>query len=345
MLAFVLGIPAIPTTLRKFHGRYLQADTKLMIRAGQRNHLFNDDDLIDAASFANAVCQILGNRYPEFDEATVRKAFGDIEDAYFGRFPGLLACDTPYHDLRHSLDTSLVMARMVDGFEISCCEPTQTLKAEEGCLAVLLALYHDVGFLRREDEAALHGASLVHEHEQRSVDFMHDYLRKGAFSHLSSQAALIHATDFAKPIAETLMGLPRQWLLIGQMLGTADLLSQISGLHYLQNCRDFLYQEFAIAGVDKKTMPSGETIVLYASPEDLLRKTPQFYEHVVRKRLEEDFEQVYRYLVPHFGGDNPHILGMQRNMAFLHALIQRDDFSALGRDSILQMPVTKPDQA
>ena len=315
-----------------------------MIRAGQRNHLFNDGDLIDAASFANAVCQILGNRYPEFDEATMRKAFDDIEDAFFGRFPGLLACDTPYHDLRHSLDTSLVMARMVDGFEIAHSESKQTFKAEEGCVAVLLALYHDVGFLRREDEADLHGASLVHEHEQRSVDFMHDYLSKGAFSHLSSQATLIHATNFAKPIAETLMGIPRQWLLIGQMLGTADLLSQISGRHYLENCRDFLYQEFAIAGVDKKTLPSGETIVLYASPEDLLRKTPQFYEHVVRKRLEEDFEQVYRYLAPHFGGDNPHILGMQRNMAFLHALIQSNDFSALARDSIPQMPVTKPDQ-
>jgi hypothetical protein len=316
-----------------------------MIEDFRRNHLFNGEDLGDAGNFADAVCEILGRCYPNFNQTFMRKGFRDIEDAFFGRYDGLLACDTPYHDLRHSLDTALVMARMVDGFELAHGNDEPALGVSEGCLAVLLALYHDIGFLRKETEFDICGASLVHEHEQRSVDFMRSYLADSTFSEFANQAELIHATNFAKPIAQTLSGLPHQLFVIGQMLGTADLLSQMSGRHYLENCRDYLFQEFIAAGADRTVSPTGESIIVYATPEDLLRKTPAFYDRVVRVRLEEDFSRMYRYLAPHFGGVDPHIQGMHRNLAFLNNLIARNDFSLLHRESKPEMPLPATDKS
>lgn len=288
---------------------------------------------------ADAVCAILARRYSGFDEAPVRQSFLDIEAAFWGRYPGLLPCDTPYHDLRHSLSTSLLMARMVDGYEIVHGASVNRLGRDEGVLAVLLALFHDIGFLRRDSEAHLNGACLVHAHEQRGVDFMRTYLARGPFARFADQAELIHATNFAQAIAVTLSGLPKELFVIGQLLGTADLVSQIGGRYYLERCRDFLFQEFVAAGVDRIVAPGGQITVLYATPEDLLRKTPEFYEHVVKRRLEEDFAQASRYIAPHFGGDDPYARGIQRNLSYLTDMIQRNDFSSLCRQPVPLMPL------
>jgi len=295
-------------------------------------------NLTSPKATADAVCAILAKRYSGFNEQAVRQAFIDIEDAFWGRFPGLLPCDTPYHDLRHSLSTALLMARLVDGYEATHGPEVSSLGSDEGTLAVLLALFHDIGFLRRDDEAEMNGACLIHDHEQRGVDFMRMYLANGPFARFKDQASLIHATNFDHPIEETLSGLPRELFVIGQLLGTADLVSQIGGRYYLERCRYFLFQEFVAAGADRIVSPSGETVVLYATPEDLLRKTPDFYERVVKRRLEEDFAKVYRYVAPHFGGDDPYARGMQRNMSYLKDMIERDDFSSLRRKPIPLIP-------
>lgn len=296
-------------------------------------------NLANPAAVADAVCEILAQRYSDFDPAPIRQGFIDIEDAFWGRYPGLLPCDTPYHDLRHSLGTALLMARMVDGFEAARSEDdTVVLDVDAGSFAVLLSLFHDIGFLRRESESGINGACLIKDHEQRGVDFMRGYLARGPFARFADQAMLIHATNFARPLDETLAGLPRKLLVIGQMLGTADLESQIAGRYYLERCRHFLFHEFVVAGVDRTVSANGETVVLYATPEDLLRKTPGFYQHLVKKRLEQDFARVYRFVAAHFGGDDPYADAMQRNIGYLERLIARDDFSGLRRKPIPLMP-------
>lgn len=304
-----------------------------------QNDVTGTVNLCDAGAVADAVCAVLARCYPDFDETPLRQGFADIDDAFWGRYPGLLACDTPYHDLRHFLDTALLMARMVHGFEITHAAHGAGLGAEQGSLAVLLALFHDIGFIRLESEAHINGASLTHDHERRSVDFMREYLARGPFAHRAGQSELIHATDFANPISQSLAGFPDNLVLIGKLLGTADLVSQISGRYYLENCRDALFHEFVIAGTDRMVSPTGETLVLYPTADDLLRKTPGFYKHLVKKRLDEDFDQVYRYVAAHFGGPDPYALGTQRNMSHLRQLIARNDFSSLRRKPVPMLPV------
>lgn len=296
-------------------------------------------NLCSPKAVADAVCAILAQRYEGFDEAPVRQGFIDIENAFWGRFTGLLACDTPYHDLRHSMSTALLMARMVDGYEASHSADKRALGRDEGTLAVLLTLFHDIGFLRRENEAHMNGACLIHDHEQRSVDFMRTYLAQGPLARYANQAELIHATNFDLPIADTLRGQPPELFIVAQLIGTADLVSQFGGRYYLERCHHFLFREFVAAGVDRTLSPGGETIVLYATPEELLRKTPDFYEHVVKRRLEEDFAHAYRYIAPHFGGDDPYTRSMQRNLNFLRDMIRRNDFSSMRRRPVPLMPL------
>ena len=89
---------------------------------------------------ADAICTILGRRYADFDQVLLRAGFIDIEDIFWGRFAGYLPCDTPYHDLRHSMSTALAMTRMVDGYEVRHGGDQPALGPGLASLGVLLAL-------------------------------------------------------------------------------------------------------------------------------------------------------------------------------------------------------------
>lgn len=296
-------------------------------------------NMANPGAVADAICNILERRYEDFDEVLLRDGFLDIEDIFWGRMPGLLPCDTPYHDLRHSMSTALAMARMVDGYEAVHGGDGPALGAELATLGVLLALFHDVGFIRKLSEAGINGACLIREHEQRSVDYMRGYLAAGPLARHAELAELIHATNFAKCTCEILDGLPPRLVDLGKMLGTSDLISQIAGRYYLERCRYFLFQEFVAAGADRTISPSGDVVILYPTPEDLLRKTPGFYEHLVKPRLDGDFSKAYRYIAVHFGGDDPYATSIQRNLDFLRGMIERNDFSRLTRKPVPLMPL------
>lgn len=295
--------------------------------------------MVSPGAVADAICAILGRRYPDFNQVLLRDGFIDIEDIFWGRHPGYLHCDTPYHDLRHSMSTALAMTRLIDGYEQAKGGTAPALGAELATLGVLLALFHDVGFIRKLAEAGTKGACLIREHEQRSVDFMHGYLAAGPLAGYSRLAELIHATNFARRTSETLAGMSPALVELGKMLGTSDLISQISGRFYLERCHHFLFQEFVDAGADRAVSPSGEIVILYATPEDLLRKTPGFYDHMVKPRLEVDFEHSYRHIGDHFGGDDPYQRAMQRNFDYLREMIASNDFSRMRRRPVPLMPL------
>lgn len=258
---------------------------------------------------------------PSRDFGLLNQALDDLVRAYRGDYPGLLRCDTPYHDLRHAFDTGLTMARLLDGH--IRCHAGAGIDFARCQTAIVLALFHDIGFLRRPEEAALPGAALVRDHEQRGADFLADYLKKAGVAESASLAKLILATHIHYPLPDTLA--PRERAL-AVMLGTADLLSQLSDRCYLEKCRDFLFAEFAAAGL--AATPDAP----YPTPETLLRQTPDFYRCLLRSRLDEDFGQAYRLLDVHFGSDgNPYQEAIQRNFDYLVAAIEAEDFSRLRR--------------
>lgn len=279
--------------------------------------------LDSAPAVASAVTRLLAERFPddELNPAFLRQSFVDIAAAFWGEYPGYLRCDTPYHDLRHSLDTALLVARMVDGYQVLNGDTDARLNGQEATLAVLLALFHDIGFLRRTDEAHLCGAQLVREHEQRSVDFVRRYLAGGLLADYADSAELIHVTSFVRDAADVLQGHRSQQAAIARMIGSADLISQISDRCYLERCRDYLYREFSAAGIDRTVGPDGREQQLYLDGDDLLTKTPGFYDHLVRVRLESVFGNMQKVLAAHFNGWDPYADSIAINLAYLRRLI------------------------
>ena len=70
---------------------------------------------------------------------------------------------------------------------------------------------------------------------------------------------------------------------IGEILGTADIIAQMSDRCYLEKCHDRLYPEFVLGGIARRKRPDGQIKVIYKSGKDLLSKTPAFYVNAMKR--------------------------------------------------------------
>ena len=68
---------------------------------------------------------------------------------------------------------------------------------------------------------------------------------------------------------------------------------------------------------------------MYKSGEDLLRRTPAFYENEVENRLNKLFNSVYNYEIAHFDGERHYINGLGKNQFYLKKVLKANDFSML----------------
>lgn len=270
----------------------------------------------DDHAVADAVDRILEDCFGagRFDGELLHASFALAGRLFAGEHPGYLACDMPYHDLRHSLDTALVMARLIAGYQSEHGVSSDALKPDHGLLGVLLGLLHDTGYIRKASEAALCGPQLMAEHEARSVEFAGSYLRTTSLADHAALAPLILATRLGSNLNQVFAGYDGAAVILGQMLGSADLISQISDRSYPERCYYHLYPELVLAGGDRVRNPDGREQLLYRDAFDLVSKTPRFYENIVCKRLDQDFRRVARYLAVHFAGTDPYAEAIQRNL-------------------------------
>ena len=79
-----------------------------------------------------------------------------------------------------------------------------------------------------------------------------------------------------------------------------------------------LYPEFVAGGITRKQTENGEGVV-FASADDLLRKTPSFYRNATR-RLEQDLGGAYVYAQTHFGGNNLYMDAVKQNIRFVERI-------------------------
>jgi hypothetical protein len=280
----------------------------------------NQINVSDPQSVLAAVRDILEKRYPGQRFRGLDAIFRDVARLYQGEFPGFRACETEYHNLQHVLDVTLAAARLVDGYEQENAE--QPLGHEMAFLAVIVALFHDSGYIRRQnDSKRKHGAEYTRTHVSRSGQFMSDYLPTvglGRFVDIASE--LVHFTGYEVATSDIKLSDPRH-VIVGALVGTADVIAQLADREYLAKC-EHLYEEFRIGGIDKVTDDAGETVVIYASADELLQKTPQFMRTIIEERLEGLFSSYYRYAAVHFGGDNLYMQALSDNLNNLERLIQ-----------------------
>lgn len=281
--------------------------------------------LADPVMVENAINAILVPMYGcDFDSALLGTAIDDLVHAYHGDYPGLLRCDTLYHDLRHALETGLTAARLLDGYAKSLAQghEEEYIDSDHALLAVLLALFHDIGLQRRGSEAGLCGAVLIPIHEERGVEFMQRYLSQTSLALFAEKSVLIMATKL-------IFKMPDSWRVFDRklagMVASADLLSQLADRCYLEKCRDFLFVEFSVLGI------AGKVDSPYPDCETLLAKTPDFFSGIIRQRLDEEFQGVHRLIEVHTGGANPWADSIKRNLVFLENTLSSKDFTRLQR--------------
>ena len=279
----------------------------------------------------DAVLRLFGARYPGASFTALERAFDDFQSLFEGRYPGYLACDTLYHDIRHTLDMTLAMARLVDGHDRTCA-PSERLGPRRAVLGILIALLHDSGYLKRSSEGNVgNGAVFTKVHVSRSADFIASYLPKIGFAGEAALAArLVHFTGYEMQIEDIPVADLRDRM-VGCMVGTADLIGQMSDRMYLEKVRHFLYEEFVWGRIAREQLADGREIVRYSSPEDLIFKTPGFYDYVARTRIQKKLGGADRYAESHFDGPSLYQAAIDRNMEFLRDAIDASDLDRLRR--------------
>lgn len=296
-----------------------------------QNDVTNKVNVEDPDRVRDAVLALFAARYPAADLAPLHRAFEDTKSLFQGTYPGYLPCDTLYHDLRHTLDMTLAMARLLDGHERSHAA-AERIGARRAMLGMVIALLHDSGYLKRASEAHIeNGAVFTKIHVSRSADFLTRYLPQLGFAHEAPAAAkLVHFTGYEMDIDDIMLHDPRDRLL-GYLVGTADLIGQMSDRLYLEKCREFLYPEFVWGHIAREKLADGRELVRYSSPDDLMLKTPGFYEYVARARIEKKLGGADRYAAAHFDGPNLYQSEIDRNMRFLKDAIEEADLKRLRR--------------
>ena len=262
------------------------------------------------------VLRIFRALYVRNEAPALSSAFDDMVRLYRGEYPGYAKCDTEYHDIQHVLDVTLAMVRLLDGYERSRKEEAVPIDERLFQLGTICALFHDMGYIRRtSDKRHLNGAEYTLVHVTRGGRFLRDYLPTIGMEEFAEVAgALLHFTGYERPVASIRVPAP-VYRLIGSLLGSADIIAQMSDRCYLEKCRDRLYAEFVAGGITRKKTEQGEEVV-FASPEDLLRKTPGFFRGA-EKRLHDDLGDAYQFAESHFRGPNLYMEAVKQNIRFV----------------------------
>jgi hypothetical protein len=257
-------------------------------------------------------------------------AFTDFERLFNGQFPGYLGCDTVYHDVQHTLDDTLAMARLLVGYERSHTAE-QRLGADRAMLGLVVALFHDAGYIRQTDDTThRNGAEFTRTHVGRGAQFLARYLPTiGMADWVSVATQIVHFTGYEVGFDQIRLDDPRDRK-VGHLLGTADMMAQMADRCYLEKCRDRLYAEFVLGGV-AVSRDNGGFKVTYGSGLDVLRQTPEFVAATMRNRLDGEFGGAYRYFEVVLGGRNPYMEAIEGHLDYLRQVLQTRRWSMLRR--------------
>jgi len=263
--------------------------------------------------------------FPGGDKVFVPQTFGWAIDCFTGKYADYQAIDAQYHDFEHTLQGTLCLARLLHGRHLAHAQPALTQNMFQ--LAILAILLHDTGYLKKTGDAHGTGAKYTVIHVRRSAEFAAELLGKKGFppGEIKAVQNMILCTGINAPLHE----IPFQSELekiAGFALGTADLLGQMAADDYVAKL-PVLYAEFAEAARHPLEQPYN--IATFSGPDDLMQKTPAFWESYVRPKLERDFGGLYRFLEePYPSGRNSYVEQVEANLEGLRRELAKNTAAA-----------------
>ena len=284
----------------------------------------------DAASVSLEVNRIFQTLYPDASPQHLNQSFDDVRRIFRGEYPGYRACDTGYHNLQHTLDVALAMARIMDGYERSR-EHSEPIGSRLFVFGTVTALLHDVGYIRRKHDTRHHnGAEYTLTHVSRGARFIEEYMSVIDMTDLSPVARqIVHFTGFERAVSK--IKLPSMiFRLLGNMLGTADIIAQMSDRCYLEKCYGRLYPEFVAGGLAESSKQRAANSTQFSSPGDLVSRTPMFY-RTATARLNDVLGGAYTHAQDHFGGQNLYLDEIDKNVSYAESVAESNDMTRLRR--------------
>jgi hypothetical protein len=264
-----------------------------------------------------AVEEIYVQLFPGFSPTNIEQSFEWAEACFSGRYADYQRIDAKYHDLEHTLQGTLSLARLLAGYKQANASPELTRRMFE--LGVLAILLHDTGYLKKTGDMDGTGAKYTLVHVSRSADFAAGLLKEKGFASTDIQAVqnMIRCTG----VNANLASIPFQSDLekkVGFALGTADLLGQMAAGDYIDKL-DILYLEFEESNrYNQKIAGPG----IFCSADDLRQKTPLFWDKYVLPKIKNDFQGLYQYLArPYPGGVNEYLERITVNIARLNGAV------------------------
>jgi hypothetical protein len=284
----------------------------------------------DPAAVEAAVQAAYLEMFPAGDGRFVPRIFGWVSDCFTGRYADYQAIDARYHDFEHTLQGTLCMARLLSRRHSAGAQPPLPQRMVElGLLAILL---HDTGYLKRRDDIEGTGAKYTVTHVNRSAEFAALLLGEKGFpaNVIKAVQHLIRCTG----VDATLTSIPFESeaeKITGFALGTADLLGQMAAADYVEKL-PVLYAEFAEAA--RHSPPKNSMVGTFTSAQNLMQKTPAFWEIFVKPRLERDFGGVFRFLNdPYPDGPNDYLKRIEANIRRLRQRLSSDTTTFLRKSA------------
>jgi len=252
--------------------------------------------------------------FPQGEVAFVPRAFQWASQCFAGQYADYQPIDAAYHDFEHTLQGTLCFAYLLKGRHEAKAQPVLTQRMFE--LGLLAILFHDTGYLKKREDAAGTGAKYTLVHVGRSMVFAGEFLAQKGYGPEEIKAVqnMIRCTG----VNADVRSIPFQSELektIGFALATADMLGQMAAKDYVEKL-PVLYLEFAEAA--RYSQESAARMAAFTSAEDLMRKTPAFWESYVLPRIKGEFGQLHLFLNdPYPNGPNGYIQRIEERIAML----------------------------
>lgn len=273
--------------------------------------MFPPVDTKNATAVAAFVEEKFAKMYPGASLVWLKTIFTDIEALFTGKNPDYAASDVRYHDLEHTLQATVCIVLLLEGRHFAEVEPRVDPRHFD--LALSAVLLHDAGYLKLRSDSVGTGAKYTFCHVLRSCAFASSYLPTlGANDHeVEAVLGAINCTGPTKEISRLHFRDPVERV-IGCALATADYLGQMAAADYPDEL-EILFEEFQESD-DFIHLPAARRT--FKSATDLADRTPLFWQKFVMRKLESDFQAMYRFLARPFpAGPNPYLVAVEANIA------------------------------